>query len=391
MLLQLLGVFPIRTFALMSRAETLARAEHSLRPLLSYLPSTVATKLFSFGRSYFIDRFASDAIEPRTPQSAGVTAWGLHFQMPIWNAAGMFKKGEAYGVVSKQGAGAYVAGTTTSRIRTGNTKNGVTWPAVPYGSSKSSSNWMGLPNDGHRSVAAKLASLERVYGCPVGASVSAEPGLSENEALPELVDGLQEYDRAKVDYIELNESCPNVPGTDHGRGIDDDLIRRLEFVSERFLAKRQRHLPVVVKFSNDTNPDQLNELLRTLVTLNFDGVILGNTSTKYVEKRTLISVKDRSLYDSFCKTFGGGLSGAVLTDDSLALAARAVQEIDLLQPRKEFKVIRCGGVFDHADVKKSAEVGVHLHQWYTGYFEAFSRVGHNVYVELAKSLASNLA
>jgi hypothetical protein len=165
----------------MSAVERFASLEHRLRGVVSALPPAIAVRLFSAGRTAFAKRFASDV--PREhyvpPADVAVTAMGLAFRMPLWNAAGMFKGGEAYDVVAAQGAGAYVAGTTTSRVRAGNVRDGVQWPAVPYANSHASSNWMGLPNAGHRVVASRLATLTRVAGCPIGASVSAEPGLTQ--------------------------------------------------------------------------------------------------------------------------------------------------------------------------------------------------------------------
>ncbi|MCP5111824.1 MAG: hypothetical protein GY953_13420, partial [bacterium] len=39
------------------------------------------------------------------------------------------------------------------------------------------------------------------------------------------------------------------------------------------------------------------------------------------------------------------------------------------------------------DVQRSEAAGVALNQWYTGYFEAFSRRGHGLYGELYRQLA----
>ena len=315
-----------------------------------------------------------------------VTAWGLTFRYPLWNAAGMFKNGHGYQVVARQGAGAFVAGTTTSRPRKGNTRNGVRWPSVVYGNSHSASNWMGLPNDGHAAVADRLSRLERIAGCPVGASVSAQPELDESTAVAELLEGMAMYDTAGVDYIELNESCPNVEGHADGPVLDDGLLRRLQMIRERFLAKRQRPLPVVVKFSVDTDHHQLPELITALLDLEFDGVILGNTSTRYDVHRERIDPSDRSLYDHFTSVYGGGLSGEVVKEDSLGLATKAARLVRDHAPRHEFHVIRCGGVDSGFDVEAAREAGVLLNQWYTGYFEAFSKYGHDVYVDIASGL-----
>lgn len=370
----------------MSVLEMLARAEHALRPSLSALPPKLVTRLFSAGRTTFSKRFSAERPEQRSPEFTPVKAWDLTFRSPIWNAAGMFKYGEGYEVVSRQGAGGYVAGTTTSRPRTGNEKSGVRWPTVSYARSHSASNWMGLPNEGHAVVAKRLAALTKTAGTPIGASVSSEPLLEESTAIAELIEGMQMYAQAGVDYLELNESCPNVPGGHGGHGgpsLDDGLIARLERVSSHFLKKRMRRLPVVVKFSVDTNPKQLDDLIRMLVALDYDGIILGNTSTQYAHHRHGIHTQDRPLYDTFTSQFGGGLSGQILREDSLELATRAQEIVSQIKPSHEFHVIRCGGISSAEDLKASARHGVVLNQWYTGYYERFGVDGHDVYQKLS--------
>ncbi len=371
----------------MSLLETLVRTEHTLRPLLSKLPPSLATRLFSAGRTFVADRFTRERPPMHDiPDRYAVTAWGLTFRYPLWNAAGMFKNGAGYEVVARQGAGAFVAGTTTSRPRKGNSRSGIRWPAVVYTGSRSASNWMGLPNEGHAVVADRLSRLTRIQGCPIGASVSAQPELDERTALEELLDGLQMYERAGVDYIELNESCPNVEGHGDGPVLDEGLLRRLETIRERFLRVRQRPLPVVAKFSVDTDQHQLRELIKTLIDMEFDGVILGNTSTRYGFHRERIARADLPLYDHFTEEFGGGLSGAIVKDEALGLSTKAARIVRDIAPRHEFQVIRCGGVASSFDVDASRAAGILLNQWYTGYFEAFARLGHDLYAELASGL-----
>ncbi|MBI2793741.1 MAG: hypothetical protein HYX66_03710 [Ignavibacteria bacterium] len=367
----------------MTLIERVAQLEYLLRPLLSTLPPSLTVKVFSRGRRWFVERFAEDdnTFVDDAPHRNSVKAWNLLFNRPIWNAAGMFKSGAGYSVVSRQGAGAFVGGTTTSRPRIGNRSNGYILPAVPYSRSASASNWLGLPNQGHAAVAKRLAAIEKVHGCPVGISVAAEPGLHEDDALPELVEGMFMFHDAGVDYIELNESCPNVEQKSASL-LDEHLINRLEYVSHHFLEKRERPLPVVVKFSVDTDARLLPELIQTLATLSYDGIILGNTSTLYKEKRERIAPQDRAMYDFFTNSFGGGLSGAVVKQDSLDLAKRAVEIVNNMYIRQEFHVIRCGGVSSAADITVGQQHGILLNQWYTGYFERFAKYGHAVYKNL---------
>lgn len=353
--------------------ERWARVEELLRPGLVRLPAPWAVALYSRGRRSFLGRFleaAAPACEP--PQALALTLWGLPFRAPLGNAAGLFKQGEGYELVARQGAGWYLAGTSTGRPRTGNTKAGVRWPFVPYPRSAAASNWLGLPSDGHRAVANRLAQLTRTPGCPVGASLAR----AGDEPLETLLDGLGAYRDAGVDFLEINESCPN---TGEASPAWDELRHRLEAVATGFLVRRERPLPVVVKFSNDTLPADVPTLLDTLVALGFDGVNFGNTSTAYERHEGAIDPAERRLYRYFTRTFGGGLSGRPLAADSLRLLTAARGHLDRNPPGREFHLIRTGGVETATDVAQSLTAGASLAQWYTGYFSAFATHGHAVY------------
>lgn len=364
--------------------ETLARWEARLRPLLVRLPAPLAVRLYSAGRRRFLARLAAERPEPyEPPPKLARTLWGLRFRSPLGNAAGMFKDGGGYELAWRQGAGFYLAGTTTALPRPGNRGNGVQ-PFAPYPRSGAASNWLGLPNEGDEAVAARLARVvatERREGCPVGASTAAvaEPWLSDGEALTALVRALERYERAGVDFLEVNESCPNTgdsrPVAEQWRGLE----RRLERLAEGFLARRRRPLPVVVKFSVDTEPAQVPELLDRLVELGFDGVDFGNTSTDYAGLRGAIAGPERRLFDHFTGRYGGGVSGRPLKERSLAVARAAAEHLRRRPPARELHVVRTGGIETARDLAASEAAGAALSGWFTGYFEAFARDGHGLY------------
>ncbi len=371
------------------KAETLAAWEARLLPLLARLPPSLAVRLYSRGRLTFHAALVGrPPPETTVPEGLSRILWGLRFRSPLLNAAGMFKNGEGYEMVAAQGAGAYIAGTTTPRPRTGNRRAGIALPFAAYRRSAAACNWLGLPNPGHRAVAERLRGLERHAGVPVGASVAADPdpALGEEEKLAGLVRGMELYAKAGVDFLEMNESCPNTEETAAARGPGGDLGRRLGYVAERFLARRRRTLPVIVKFSCDTANDQVTELVATLVELGFDGVNFGNTSTDYARCREEISPVEASVYDYFTRTFGGGVSGRPLKSASLRLASLAVGYLRQQSLDREFHVVRTGGVEDAEDVRRSEAAGVALNGWYSGYFEAFGRDGHGVYRRLYRRL-----
>lgn len=168
--------------------------------------------------------------------------------------------------------------------------------------------------------------------------------MQQNLAIPLLIEGITLYIKASVDFIEINESCPNVEGhkqTDMS-SLDPELLIRLEVISKQII-KKYNHIPVFVKFSNDININQLPELLQVLIDLGYSGINVGNTSINYAYYRDKIDKRDIDLYDYFTNTFGGGLSGRILREDSLSLCYSASQYIQSKQLQKEFSIISTGG------------------------------------------------
>lgn len=383
-------------------ATLLASAEARLRPLLVRMPATLAVRLYSRGRRGFLDALRRAAPAPRpVPRALERVLWGLRFRAPMLNAAGMWKQGDvdSYRLAAAQGAGGWLVGTTTHSPRSGNRAHGVRQPFAPYPRSRAASNWLGLPNPGHEAVAERVAEAarEKVDGCPLGASLALDPagrapagspgsGEPAPEALRlrELVAGLERYADAGVDFLEVNESCPNTE--DDTAGLDA-LEARLDHVAARFLSRRHRP-PVIVKLSNDTPLESVARLVDLLVERGFDGVNFGNTSTAYALLRPDVDPREQSLYDHFTSTFGGGLSGRPLRPLSLELCRAALRRIGERPPEHEFHVVRTGGVETAEDVERSLALGVSLTQWYTGYFERFAADGHDLYATLWEQLAS---
>ena len=360
------------------KAATISNWERKLRPLITKLPPKIVVSKYSSGRLDFLDKLKLEIpSKPYSPPTdLSVELWGITFLSPIMNAAGMFKNGECYEMVAMQGAGAYLGGTGTWNPRIGNKKEGVHLPFAPYPNSHS--NWLGLPNDGDNVNSNRAAKLKKIL-IPIGWSIMGSPDLQGDDKLRYLVEGMRLYEKASVDFIEINESCPN---TQHGRPQDDDLANRLNYIKQNFLDQRSRRLPVIVKFSNDTHREQVPNLMDLLFGFNFDGVNFGNTSTAYEKRRVNVVESERKLYDFFTQIFGGGISGRPLKESSLELAGTAAEYLKSGSPSQEFHVIRTGGVETLQDIQESKRAGVLLNQWFTGYFEEFSKHGHNVYRRL---------
>jgi dihydroorotate dehydrogenase len=233
---------------------------------------------------------------------------------------------------------------------------------------------MGLPNLGHSNIAKTLSNYVKIAGCPIGASIALDPSNTDNiQALTDLVTGMDCYEEANVDFIEINLSCPIVKNltssesdvnkdANKDSNIDTKTAEQLNFISENFLKKRNRNLPVIIKFSNDINPNTLTELVDLLIDLDFDGINIGNTSTEYDRYAELMNKDDVKNYKNFTTSIGGGLSGKILKNNSLEKCSIASKHIGSKSLRKEFHLIRTGGIENIDDLKASAENGIILNQ-----------------------------
>ena len=369
----------------MTLSEYIARADYYGRPLLSALPPRLLTALYSSGRKYFLQSFFTANFNTVTvPAGLQVSCGSSIFRSPIFNAAGMFKNAEGYEQCYALGAGAYLAGTTTSLPREGNQKNGIIHPFCPYPRSMAASNWLGLPNEGHAIVAKKIAALPRYKHFPIGISVSADPGMNHEKALPLLIEGIHRYHDSGVDFIELNESCPNTETIVHNhKTIDPELLHRLEHIANECIVKPHRKVPVFLKFSNDIDDEQLYELIHIMNNLGFAGINIGNTSIKYKELEKEFAEKEKRSFRYFYENYGGGTSGAVLKKRSLQMCKQA---LEVMPEHSTMAVIRTGGISTAEDLRQSKNTGVTLHQWYTGFFEEFAHKGNNIYSSLYSKL-----
>ncbi|MEN3026092.1 MAG: hypothetical protein ABDH31_00075 [Chlorobiota bacterium] len=368
----------------MSWGQHLLRQGHQAR--LLPLPFPLALRLNSWGRRFLWRLLTSQSPQESfaPPPAFQRQLWGLSFRFPLFNAAGMFKYAEGYNWAYHQGAGAYLVGTTTSHPRPGLRWNGIRQPFMSYVRSRAALNALGLPNPGHAAVARILERLPRYPDFPVGASVALDPELPPSEALHLLREGMQLYVAAGVDFLELNESCPNVPH-DPAWG---SLEARLRWIAEHFLSCRERFVPVIVKVSVDLAPELLAALLELLLELGYDGLCIGNTSTAYEALLPAIAEQERPDFVAFWRRIGGGVSGAPIADRRRQLVRFATQWLAQRRPQREFYIIAAGGILSPSDLSSALADGASLAEWYTGYIFAYAEHGDRVYQWMASCLGA---
>lgn len=368
--------------------QLIARLGLWLSPILNKLPEKLATEIYSNAKRYLMQRFYQQMVAKVMVSKQPRTLWGLKFNLPLMNSAGMFKNGEGYDIVANQGAGAYIGGTSTHNSQMGNTKFGIQHPFLSLPKSHLSLNCLGLPNLGDKYLSQVKITANKQKGCPIGWSLMRGSSYATIEqSMEKLLDSLWLYhDKPEIDFVEINESCPNVSfHEDNDKSGLNLLKNRLQYISDQFLSKRKRHLPVILKLSNDLDIQQLPQTLDLVFLYKFDGINLGNTSTNYTEIK-LSNTHEQRLFDYFTQNIGGGVGGKYLNQRSLKLCSTAVEYAKKINPGYEFHVIRSGGISNLQDIIDSNNAGISLNQWYTGYFENYIKYGDGLYAQIFNAI-----
>ncbi|MFN3307085.1 MAG: hypothetical protein ACK42Z_07860 [Candidatus Kapaibacteriota bacterium] len=363
----------------MTLCEALAKLDTFVRSALVQNFPYFSCFTYSYFRKFFLNRLKEENLKQiRISDEFKIKLWGIKFRTPLFNAAGMFKDGRGYQLAYSQYAGAFLAGTVTPKPRLGNFRKGILHPFVPYPFSGASSNWLGLPNPGYNKVISLLQQISKAEDFPIGLSIASDGNTFAD--LEVLCKVFKDAERYNIDFIELNESCPNVnhEKLQHTR-LDEHFIGRLEYVSTNFLKKRRRNLPVILKLSNDLQEEFVPNLLDIVIDLGFDGINFGNTSTNYEYVKSYIAEAEQRTFDYFTTVFGGGVGGSPLKEKSHSLTKCATEYLRTKSIRQEFIVIRTGGIKEYRDLEESKKQSVALFQWYTGYFENFAKFGHSLY------------
>ncbi|OYT20811.1 MAG: dihydroorotate oxidase [Nitrospira sp. UW-LDO-01] len=248
------------------------------------------------------------------------TIAGVMFPSCFMNAAGaLCVTREELEALGGSAAGAIVTKSMTIEPRHGNPE-----PRY-YGFPGGSINSMGLPNLGYRAYAELIPQLKR-FGKPVIASVA---GLTEDDfpTIAEMINAVQ------PDLIEVNLSCPNIPGKPQ-IGYDPDA-------SERVLKKVRPKItvPMGVKLPPYFDPAHHHAMGTMLGRCGVDFLNLinsvGNGLVVDSERETVV-IKPKGGF--------GGLGGRLIKPVALA-NVRAFYKIF----GEKIPIIGTGGVMDGGD------------------------------------------
>eukprot|EP00929_Paragymnodinium_shiwhaense_P054610 TRINITY_DN27385_c0_g1_i1.p1 TRINITY_DN27385_c0_g1~~TRINITY_DN27385_c0_g1_i1.p1 ORF type:complete len:473 (-),score=118.20 TRINITY_DN27385_c0_g1_i1:72-1490(-) len=395
-------------------AVTLARVDGKLRPCLaSVLPHSVFVWLYSSSRSLFQKMMsAGGAGQAATEFPSPCTVMGLRFRGDLGNAAGLDKDASLLDFNYDVGAGFAVVGTVLSEGHTGNVFtffgglwSGNVWTPLPL--SGGALNSLGLPGHGvdyalrnleefrkRRGIqpqvpgsppspellksllqdGGKATGTHGIQGCfPIGVSIMGHPKHEGKQKL----DGVLDCVRKSIplaDFIEINESCPNVK---HGGGADaaKELAGRLAAVTavrDELAKTTRRRVPILVKLGDVGDAASTVKLVSQT---GIDGIVAVNTQRDYASFD--MPATDRSILEHYTTQYSGGLSGSPIRQRSLDQVKSLMSAVTAQRglAEKGFCVIHVGGLSTAGDVGASRKTGAQLRQWYTGYMNALAE-GH---------------
>lgn len=169
-----------------------------------------------------------------------------------------------------------------------------------------------------------------------------------------------------ADFIEINESCPNVKhGKDSG-GLAQRLLA-VTTLRDQMITSTGRRVPILVKLGDVGDADATVSLLAKH---GVDGIVGVNTQKDY--GAFALPTSDKNLLDYYTSKYAGGLSGPPIKDRALKQVSSAVAAVRSQGLQDKFAVIHVGGLAGEEDIRDSRLAGAQLRQWYTGFMGALA-------------------
>jgi dihydroorotate dehydrogenase len=267
-----------------------------------------------------------------------VTVAGLHFAHPVGLAAGFDKDGVAAHAMGRFGFAGLEVGTLTPLAQAGNPRPRLFRLTDDAGVI----NRMGFNNGGQAAALPRLAQLHARADRPrLGINIGANKDAPDRIA--DYVTGLRTM-APVADWLTANISSPNTPGL---RALQDEgaLDALLAALAD---ARAAGGPPLFLKVAPDLDREQVDGIVRSVVTHGIDAIIIGNTTIS----RPPLSARDAGE--------AGGLSGA-------PLAALALERLRDFRSATGGSVplIAAGGIATADDVWERLCAGASLVQLYS--------------------------
>lgn len=280
----------------------------------------------------------------QTIPSKPVTVLGLTFDNPLGLAAGLDKNGECIDAFAAMGFGFIEVGTVTPKPQAGNDKPRL----FRLPDAGAIINRMGFNNKGVDYLVEQVKRCQ--YKGVIGINIGKNKLTPDENALDDYLYCLQKvYQYAS--YVAVNISSPNTPGLrnlQYGQALDN-LLDGLKKAQNTLAQQHGKYVPVLIKIAPDLSDDEIASIARSLIRAQIDGVIATNTTLDRSKVAGLRYANE-----------AGGLSGAVLTEASLAVTSKLAKALDGAMP-----IIGVGGIDSASAAQQRMAAGSNLIQIYS--------------------------
>jgi len=254
-------------------------------------------------------------------------------------AAGLDKDGEYIDCLAALGIGFIEVGTVTPRPQPGNSK-----PRIFRNiKEKSILNRLGFNNKGVDSLVARLK--KKKSDIPVGVSIGKNFDTPLEKAQDDYLICMEKVYRYS-DYLAINISSPNTENLRDLSGQDylNNLLAELKKLQKE-LSQKYGYRPLFLKISPDESLDALENICKSILDNNLDGIICSNTTIHHNDQNGK-----------------GGVSGSPLFKKSTECLKRVKEIVG-----EEVPIIASGGVMSVKDFQEKLSSGANLVQIYTGF------------------------
>ena len=265
-------------------------------------------------------------------------------------AAGLDKDGEYIDCLSALGVGFIEVGTVTPRQQSGNPKPRL----FRNRKDKSLLNRLGFNNKGVEALVENLK--KRSSTIPIGVSIGKNFDTPNVEAYKDYLFCMEKVYKYSS-YIAINISSPNTEGL-RELSNDEFLGDLLGLIKDKQieLSETFEYVPIFIKISPDEEPEDLEDICKSITHYKIDGIIVSNTTLIHNEKNGY-----------------GGLSGSPLknkANEKLSFIKKIVGD--------EISIIASGGVMSASDYLEKIDAGADLVQIYTGFIFEGPKLIHDI-------------
>lgn len=307
-----------------------------VRSLLFMLPPDVAHDI-TLSTLKIITKLGLSRYLFKQPESKPIQLFGLSFKNRVGLSAGLDNNGDFIEGLAALGFGFLELGGVTPKPQPGNPKPRV----FRFPKQQAIINRVGFPNKGVDYLVERLQ--QRPRDIIIGVNIAKNKDTPLEKAVDDYATCIKKLNGV-ADYITVNISSPNTPGLRELQSEKylDNLLASLKKIQ----AELANHVPLFVKISPDLSDDELNNLAKSCLKHQIEGLVSSNTTLS------------RAGVDS---PETGGMSGKPL----LTLSNTVLEKLHTIVGDK-IPIIAVGGIFSAEDAQQKFKRGASLVQIYTG-------------------------